>query len=266
MAEKAIKHLNDPFELCAHVHCQVYSGLRQRDSRTGAAVDATKGLVLVNDRLLVEAHYSAVCGGHTEDGFATWNAPANHPLRGKPCWCGDSLNIPDLTTETGVRKWVQTTPDACCNLAGLDLPVSADYANKRFRWEITYGRTELEKIIREKTGVDVGTLYDVIPIQRGVSGRLMEVEILGSRRNLRIKRELRIRRSLSESALPSSCFVVDVVNDSEGVPHEIVFTGAGWGHGVGLCQCGAARMAFEGKSCEDILDYYFPGTVLEKIY
>jgi peptidoglycan hydrolase-like amidase len=266
LVEKTIKHLNDPYDLCAHVHCQVYNGITQEDPRTNAAVDATEGMVLVNDDVLVEPHYSAVCGGHTEDASITWATPTGHPEVGRVCSCCDTLDVPDLTTEAGVRKWILSTPDVCCNLSALDLPVSSDYTRKHFRWEHAVSRLDLEKTIREKTGVDVGTLYDILPIRRGKSGRLMEIEILGSRRNLRIQRELRIRRALSPSALESSCFVVDVVNDDSGLPMEFVFSGAGWGHGVGLCQCGAARQAVEGKSAEEILRFYFPGISVEKIY
>jgi stage II sporulation protein D len=266
LTEKTIKHLNDPYDLCAHVHCQVYSGLTQEDPRTNAAVDATQGMVLVNDGMLVEPHYSAVCGGHTEDASLTWMMPTGHPEVGRVCSCSDTLEVPDLTTEAGARKWILSSPDVCCNLSELDLPVSSDYTRKHFRWEHTVSRHDLEKTLREKTGVDVGTLYDILPIKRGKSGRLMEIEVLGSRRNLRIQRELRIRRALSETALESSCFVVDVVNDDSGLPMEFVFSGAGWGHGVGLCQCGAARQAAEGKSAEEILRFYFPEATVEKIY
>ncbi len=266
LSEKATKHLNDPFELCGHVHCQVYSGLSKEDPRTTAAVDETKGRVLVNDRELVEPHYSAVCGGHTEDAGATWMTPSMHPSEGRLCAINERVTAPDLTTEAGVRKWISASPDVCCNLTGLNLPVNSDYARRHFRWEISYARPELESIIREKTGTDVGTLYDILPVRRGRSGRLLEIEILGSRRNLRVKRELKIRRSLSETALESSCFIVDVVHDSSGVPKEFIFSGAGWGHGVGLCQCGAARQAAEGKTMEDILKFYFPGTNVEKVY
>jgi len=265
LAEKSTKHLNDSFELCAHVHCQVYTGLTQEDPRTSTAVDETKGQVLVNDRSLVEAFYSAVCGGHTEDGATAWATPILHPTRGRPC-TSDTASVPDLTTEAGVRKWILSSPDVCCNIAGLNLPVSGDYARKHFRWEVSFTRQELEGILRDKTGVDVGTVFDIVPVRRGKSGRLIEIDVLGSRRNLRIKRELKIRRALSTSALESSCFIVDVIQDTSGLPVEFVFSGAGWGHGVGMCQCGAARMALEGSTSDDIFKFYFPGTMVEKVY
>jgi stage II sporulation protein D len=266
LSEKTTKHLNDPFELCAHVHCQVYGGIKQEDERTTKAVQATRGMVLVNDNRLLEAHYCAVCGGHTEDADVTWATPFTHALEGRPCTLSDTVELPDLTTETGVRKYIMSSPNVCCNLAGTGLPISEDYGRRHFRWEVSYTRQELEGILRDKMGVDVGTLFDILPVHRGKSGRLSEIEVLGSRRNLRIKRELKIRRALSHSALESSCFIVDVVQDGDGMPLEIIFTGAGWGHGVGMCQCGAARMASEGRSCEDIVKFYFPGATIEKLY
>ncbi|MBI5060330.1 SpoIID/LytB domain-containing protein [candidate division KSB1 bacterium] len=265
MAQKSIKHLNDPFELCAHVHCQVYSGLTHEDERTNEAVDETKGVVLTKHGELVDTHYSAVCGGHTEDANLTWMTPSMCNTEG--LYCGPpGVALPDLTTEAGARAWIFSEPDVYCNLTGTDIPVSSDYGRRHFRWEVSYSRPELERIIREKTGEDIGTLYDIVPLQRGHSGRLIEIEILGSRKNLHLKRELKIRRALSDSALESSCFVVEVIHDSLGVPVEIVFHGAGWGHGVGLCQCGAARMAKTGMSHEQIFNHYFPGLQLKKLY
>ena len=170
LAEKTTKHLNDSYDLCAHVHCQVYSGITQEDPRTSAAVNETRGVVLVNNSTLVQPFYSAVCGGHTEDALATWRNPSLHPSGGRLCSLNDSMTVPDLTTESGVRKWILSSPDVCCNLSGLNLPVPSDYTRKHFRWEVSYTRQELEGIIRDKTGVDVGTLFDILPCVRGAIG------------------------------------------------------------------------------------------------
>ena len=118
----------------------------------------------------------------------------------------------------------------------------------------------------KKTGEDIGTLYDIIPLQRGVSGRLTEIEILGSRKNLKIKRELNIRRALAETSLNSACFVVNMELGEMGTPITIAFRGAGWGHGVGMCQYGAAVMAAAGKSHEEILAHYYPGASIKTLY
>jgi peptidoglycan hydrolase-like amidase len=266
MAQKATRHTNDPFELCAHVHCQVYCGVTRDDERSNRAIEETRGELLVSNGELVDAFYSAVCGGHTEDAELTWLTPMRHPALGVPCSCSDSLDYPDLTTEAGVRRWIHSSPSVCCNPNNHNLPLPADYGKKHFRWEISYTRSELEDIIRDKTGADVGTLYDILPISRGKSGRLVEIEILGSRRNLRIKRELKIRRALAKTQLESSCFLVEVLPDSTGLPMEIVFNGAGWGHGVGMCQCGAARMALDGMTYQQILEHYYSGAAVEKRY
>lgn len=266
LSRRGIEHLNDPYDVCAHVHCQVYSGITHEDERTNAAVEETRGQLLMANGGLVDARYSAVCGGHTEDAKVTWMTPPMHPTNGVLCSCDGKLEIPDLATESGVAKWIRSFPDVCCNLIGRDVPAAADYSQRYFRWEISVPRSELEEIIREKTGEDIGTLYDILPLRRGRSGRLQEIEILGSRKNLRIKRERRIRRALSHTALQSSCFMVDIVQDSSGMPYEIVFTGAGYGHGVGMCQWGAASAAYLGWPHEQILSHYFPGTTIEKLY
>ncbi len=266
IATKAIKHLNDPFDLCAHVHCQVYSGVTNENERVTQAVTDTRGHILFCNNVVVDAHYSKVCGGHTEDVLATWVTPPLYAGKGVPCDCTGELEVPDLTTESGARRWIQSRPNSSCNLDGVDLPVSRNYGRRHFRWETTLLRSELEEIIMTKTGIDIGMLYDILPIRRGRSGRLMEVEVLGSLANLRIKRELKIRRQLSHTALESSAFLVEVLHDSQGNPMELVITGAGWGHGVGLCQAGAARMASEGRSAKEILQHYYQGCIIEKKY
>lgn len=266
IATKSIKHLNDPFELCAHVHCQVYSGVTYENPTVTKAVTDTRGQILFHNGAVVDAHYSKVCGGHTEDVQATWMTPPIYAGKGVPCDCTAEMEVPDLTTENGARRWIQSRPSACCNLDGVDLPVSRAYGRRHFRWETTLLRSELEEIILTKTGVDIGMLYDILPIRRGRSGRLMEVEVLGSLANLRIKRELRIRRQLSHTALESSAFLVEVLTDSSGNPMELIFTGAGWGHGVGMCQAGAARMAGNGRSAEEILQHYYQACVIQKKY
>jgi stage II sporulation protein D len=266
IATKVTKHLNDPFDLCAHVHCQIYSGVTHEDERANAAVDATRGEILTHKGIIADAHYTAVCGGHTEDVATTWMTPPIYEGHGVPCDCHQGEGFPDLTTEAGVRRWIHSRPQVCCNLEGADLPISKNYGRKHFRWENTLLRSELEEIILTKTGVDIGTLYDIIPVKRGASGRLTEVEVLGSLSNLRIKRQLKIRRTLSHTSLDSSCFLVEVVHDQDGNPMEIIFTGAGWGHGVGMCQAGAARFAMNGKDYVDILHHYFPDCVIEKKY
>ena len=269
LARIGMRHPNDPFDLCAHVHCQAYSGCTHHDDRASKAVEDTRGYVLIADSMVAEAVYSSCCGGHTEDKLSVWNPPDAAHLHGH--WdAAPDAKLPgrlDLTTEKGVAKWIGSSPPVWCNTAEFPkLPESLKKAASSFRWELTYSRRELEEIIRRKTGEDVGTLINIIPLQRGVSGRMMEMEILGTRKNLRLQRELNIRNALSPTYLRSACFVVSYEAGEDGMPLTFHLRGAGWGHGVGMCQVGAGVMAANGKSFKAILNHYYQGTKVEKIY
>jgi stage II sporulation protein D len=262
LAKLHTQHLNDPFDVCATEHCQVYAGVTHEDPRADEAVIETSAEVLMRNGVLVDAVYSAVCGGHTEDASLVWDSPKETWPKG--VWCCAPENAPkiDLTKEDAVREWIFSKPDVYCNVPASLLPVSPDYTRRHFRWEVTYNRQELEKTIARNTGQDIGTLYEILPVERGVSGRLIAIEILGSRQNLKIKKEINIRRALSSTMLESSCFVVDMEQDEQGLPAEITLTGAGWGHGAGMCQVGAAHLALEGKTYREILAHYYPGTTV----
>jgi stage II sporulation protein D len=268
LAKLGTKHLNDPFDLCATVHCQVYAGISSEDPRTNEVVDATSGQVLVSEDSICDAVYSPVCGGHTENKENVWNPPAENYLTG--FYDGipndDKEFQLDLSKERDVTAWINDSPAVFCNMKGKEAPIPSEYHHRYFRWEVSYMRRELEEIIMKKTGEDIGTLYDIIPLQRGVSGRLMEIEILGSRKNLKIKKELNIRRALAETSLRSACFTVEMELGEMGTPVAITFRGAGWGHGVGMCQYGAASMALDGKSQEEILAHYYPETSIKTLY
>ncbi len=269
LAKIGVKHLNDPFDLCATVHCQVYSGCTNLHEHTSEAVEATRGQVLIVKKHVAEAVYSSCCGGHTENKVNVWNPPEAEHLQGIWDASDKSAETPDLdlTTEKGAQSWVSSEPDAWCNAKAFeDLPTILDRSTRYFRWEFAYPRRELEEIIRRKSGEDIGELIDIIPLERGVSGRLMELEIQGTRRNLRIQRELNIRRILSTSYLYSACFNIHVEHGSDGRPINFILKGAGFGHGVGMCQVGAGVMAAKDKDFKDILMHYYPGIGVEKVY
>lgn len=266
LAKLHTKHINDSFDVCATVHCQLYAGVTHEDPRTDQAVIETSGKVLMRNDVLLDGVYSAVCGGHTEDASLVWASP--QPDAPKGVWCcapGDVEEI-DLTTEDNIRLWILSKPKVYCNIPEKLLPVAPDYTRRHFRWEVTYNHHELEEIIARNTGQDIGTFYDIVPLERGVSGRLMLIEILGSRTNLKIKKEINIRRVLSPTMLESSCFVVDIQQDEEGLPVEITLSGAGWGHGAGMCQVGAASLALQGKTYLQILAHYYPGATVTQCY
>jgi SpoIID/LytB domain protein len=270
LAKIGVKHPNDPFDLCAHVHCQAYTGCTNEDERASRAVEETRGLVLMYHKEVAEAVYSSSCGGHTEDKLNVWNPPACEHLQGG--WdaadsIGEELEKLDLTTELGTKKWIAAKPKAWCNTAAFSgLPTILMRAESNFRWEVSYTRRELEDIIRRKTGDDIGQLIDIIPLSRGVSGRLMEIEIHGTKKNLRIQRELNIRATLSLKYLKSACFTIDVEIGEDARPVSFHFKGAGWGHGVGMCQVGAGVMASQNYTVNNILAHYYPGTSLERVY
>jgi len=178
-----------------------------------------------------------------------------------------TMNSIDLTKELDNDNWVNSKPEAWCNAGAFDdIPVILKKAERYFRWQVSYSHRELEGIIRRKLGEDIGTLINIIPLKRGVSGRLMEIEIQGSKRNIKVQRELNIRRILSPSYLYSACFSINVEYGDSGRPLNFIFKGAGWGHGVGMCQVGAGIQAAKKRKYTEILNSYYPGTTVKKIY
>lgn len=268
IAKIGAKHLNDPFDLCAHVHCQAYTGLTKQTAATDSAVEATRGEMLTINNKVVEAVYSACCGGHLEDKAVVWNPPNMPHLIAH--WDSPDvhrLNQIDLTKERDLRNWVDSSPSVWCNPSlRKGLPPSLVRSELAFRWDVTYSRYELEDIIRKKTGEDFGELIDIIPLKRGKSGRLIEIEIQGTKKNLTIQRELNIRNVLSNKYLRSACFYIEVITSPQGQPVQFKIKGAGFGHGVGMCQVGAGIMGFSGKTYREIIKHYYPGTIIDKVY
>jgi SpoIID/LytB domain protein len=177
----------------------------------------------------------------------------------------------DLTNEFAAEKWIRSAPEAFCNTHDKQVlsQVLNDYDQETtdfFRWKVTYSQQVIAELIARKSGRDFGAIIDLIPVERGKSGRLKKLKIVGSKLTLTIGKELQIRKTLSESHLYSSAFVVDKHNIENGIPQEFVLTGAGWGHGVGLCQIGAAVMGEKGYAFDEILMHYFRGAELEKLY
>lgn len=268
IASLGIKHYEDTFHLCSNSHCQLFDGLVQTPETISKAVQTTKGKVLRDSRQVIDANYSFICGGYTE-AFHTLNQEGfEDPY--PPVFCGDSKNQQqqsvDLTDEKKLNKWVHEEPDVYCNLARLPPNNQLHYIPKQFRWHLSYDRQELEEIISAKIGYDIGTIYDIIPIRRGTSGRIFEIEILASNKNILLEGEQKIGQTLSNERLASSCFIVDRQFDDNGFPLSFTFYGAGSGHGVGLCQVGGIAMALQGKNYTQILSHYFRGIELKKIY
>lgn len=229
------------FDVCADDHCQRYQGLtRQTSSAVEAAVDATRGMVLTYGDEICDARFSKCCGGRSETFGNCWE-DASHPYL-------EAVDDPFCdTTDTEILDQV---------LNGYDREAPDFY-----RWEVAYTPTELSGLIARRSGIDFGDIEELRPLTRGQSGRIVRLLVRGSRRTMVVGKELEIRRWLSESHLRSSNF--EVTRDMDG---RFLLHGRGWGHGVGLCQIGAAVMGAKGYSAREILHHYFPKSTLTKIY
>lgn len=268
LAKRGLRHPNDPYDLCDDVHCQVFSGKTRETAATNRAVSSTKGIVMVYRNNLVHAFYSAVCGGHTEDNENVWFMKALPYLRGR-LDVGKPIRLrlsTALQNENSLKKWIDAKPNVFCNTLKENIPDYLLYSQKYFRWKFEIDRGELQKIIEGKTGESFGDLIDIIPKRRGVSGRLIEIEVIGSKKKFTITGELNIRQSLSKTTLYSACFYVEKKGKHGGLPEKFIFKGAGWGHGVGMCQVGAAVMARLGYKFDRILKHYYKGITLERVY
>ncbi len=264
------------FDVCADDHCQRYQGItRITNSAVREAVKATCGTVLVSNGQICDARFSKCCGGISEHYATCWadkNYPYLRPVRDSRDGLNPTTFLPDLTHEVEAQQWIRSTPEAFCHtpdmrilsriLNAYDTETTPDF----YRWRIRYTQVEIADLIRSKTGVDLGQIVDLVPLERGASGRICRLRIEGARQTLIVGKELEIRRILSPTHLLSSAFVVDKSTTSDGIPHSFTFTGAGWGHGVGLCQIGAAVMSQQGYNHQEILAHYYRGANLLKLY
>ncbi len=258
------------YDVCADDHCQRYQGIsRNTTQKVTEAVRETAGEVIMYQGTLCDARFSKCCGGVTETFEHCWE-PEPHPYL-KALRDATETDLPDLTHEMTAENWIRTSPDAFCNTADKSILSQVlnnyDQETTRFyRWQIRYTQQELAALIQRKSDIDFGLILDLIPLSRGTSGRIDRLQIIGTSCTYIIGKELEIRRTLSESHLYSSAFVVDKVMNSENIPEEFIFTGAGWGHGVGLCQIGAAVMGSKGYAYTAILNHYFPDTEIIRKY
>ncbi len=262
------KHKNAPYDVCDDVHCQVFIGRGNNDKLIQQAVAETRGLVLAHDEKLCLTPYSAVCGGHTEHAQNVWQG------KGEPYLTGifDSPEIKNadkifsLSSESNVRDWILSKPNVYCNIEWSGRPKFAEYSEKYFRWSRRVDRQEIERLASRRAGTEIGDLFDIRPVKRGVSGRLSEIQLSARNGTFPVRKELNIRRALSEDILYSACFIIEKEAGVDGLPAAFIFKGAGWGHGVGMCQIGAAMMAVQGANFKKILTFYYQNAVLEKLY
>lgn len=254
---------HDLYDVCAEDHCQRYQGFpKGKFHSIREAIDETRGEVLLYRGEICDSRYSKACGGITETYETAWEDRSIPYLRS----ISDApFSFHPLRTEEEAERWILSKPEAYCHikeerLAERILPELDHQTKDFFRWKVEYDQEELEEILREKSGYDFGRLKEMIPLERGPSGRIKRLRMIGSKLNLVVGKELEIRRWLSRSHLLSSAFTIK----REG--SRWIFYGAGWGHGVGFCQIGAAVMSLRGFSAEMILKHYFQGVEIKKVY
>jgi stage II sporulation protein D len=264
---------HDDFDVCADDHCQRYQGItRQTSPAAKTCVSETSGKVLVYDDQLCDARYSKACGGMTESFDAAWEDQKIPYLA--VSYDGQSFppgfTLP-LTVEANARVWIDNSPPAFCNtndrdVLGKILPDFDQETTDFYRWQVVIGQEELRELLHRKLGIDFGPVHKLDVIERGGSGRIVKLRITGDRETLIIGKELEIRRALSSSHLYSSAFLIETVGGDSATPSHFILKGAGWGHGVGLCQIGAAIMAEREYRFEQILAHYYCGAILQQLY
>ncbi|GAO31213.1 SpoIID/LytB domain-containing protein [Geofilum rubicundum] len=261
------------FDVCADDHCQRYQGItRATGPKVEKAVRATAGRVLMYDQQICDARFSKCCGGVTERFENVWE-PVIHPYLKAfvDKTTDENETAPNLTDHRAAAQWIMDRPETFCNTNDQSVlsQVLNDYDMETqdfFRWKVTLPQSELQALLKSKIDLDLGAISEMIPLERGSSGRIIRLKIIGTQATKIIGKELEIRKALSPSHLYSSAFVVEKEGLENGLPQNFILNGAGWGHGVGLCQIGAAVMGAKGHTHAEILTHYFRDAQLIQLY
>lgn len=262
------------FDVCADDHCQRYQGITKETSpHVAEAIRQTKGQILMDGDEICDARFSKCCGGITEEFQYCWeDTPKTYLTAVRDIALGVEHTLPNLTNEEEAEKRIRFNPPAFCNTQDKKIlsEVLNDYDQETvnfYRWKETLSQEKLQQLIADKLKMDLGAILDMKAVERGKSGRISKLQIIGTEKTFTIGKELEIRRTLSDSHLLSSAFVVDKYDkDEQGVPQRFELIGAGWGHGVGLCQIGAAVMGEQGYHYDAILLHYYQGAEIKKLY
>ena len=269
------------FDVCADDHCQRYQGITKETSpHVAEAIRQTKGQILMDGDDICDARFSKCCGGVTEEFQYCWeDTPKNYLssvrdiIQGvKSVGTAAPAPLPSLQDEAAAEAWIRSNPPAFCNTTDKKIlsQVLNDYDQETadfYRWKVTLTQEKLKQLLDEKLKMNFGDILDLQAEERGKSGRISQLRIVGTEKTFVIGKELEIRRALSDTHLYSSAFVVDRCDiDEKGVPQRFDIIGAGWGHGVGLCQIGAAVMGEEGFDYDAILLHYYQGAEIKKVY
>ena len=259
------------FDVCADDHCQRYQGIsRQISPQVMRAIEETRGQVLTSNGDICDARFSKCCGGVTNDYENCWDNTPHSYLHALRDIMGNHEPL-DLSNEEAARQWILDTPPSACNTQDRSLleTVLNDYDQETqdfYRWTVEYSQEELHQLVTERLGRDLGAILALEPVERGRSGHLVRLRIVGSEASFTIGKELEIRRTLSQTHLFSSAFVADTADIRDGIPQRFILHGAGWGHGVGMCQIGAAVLATQGQPYDSILRHYYDGAQVDKLW
>ena len=265
------KEAHTEFDVCADDHCQRYQGItKATEPRVFETIKSTRGSVLTHEETICDARFSKCCGGMVEAYDAVWD---NTKLPYLTVFYDEEkfpaeYDLP-LTNEANATKWIVHSPPAFCNTQDKEvlakiLPGFDQETTDFYRWKVTLTQEEIQALLLKKLGVDFGAILKLEPVARAESGRLIKLHIVGEKSSLIVGKELEIRRALSPSHLYSSAFIIEA--DSSPIPKYFTLHGAGWGHGVGLCQIGAALMAERNYDFQKILTHYYPGAGLHLLY
>ena len=263
------------FDVCADDHCQRYQGITKETSpHVAEAIRQTLGQVLLDGEDICDARFSKCCGGETEEFQYCWeDTPKSYLTAVRDLVLGvKNEEYSSLQDEATAERWIRSNPPAFCNTTDKKIlsQVLNDYDQETadfYRWKVTYSQEKLQQLFEEKLKMNFGSILDMKAVERGKSGRISKLQIIGTEKTFTIGKELEIRRALSDTHLYSSAFVVDKYDkDEQGVPQRFEIIGAGWGHGVGLCQIGAAVMGEQGYAYNDILLHYYQGAEIKQLY
>ena len=263
------------FDVCADDHCQRYQGITKETSpHVAEAIRQTLGQVLLDGEDICDARFSKCCGGETEEFQYCWeDTPKSYLTAVRDLVLGvKNEEYSSLQDEATAERWIRSNPPAFCNTTDKKIlsQVLNDYDQETadfYRWKVTYSQEKLQQLFEEKLKMNLGAILDMKAVERGKSGRISKLQIIGTEKTFTIGKELEIRRALSDTHLYSSAFVVDKYDkDEQGVPQRFEIIGAGWGHGVGLCQIGAAVMGEQGYAYNDILLHYYQGAEIKQLY
>lgn len=259
-------HFDEGFDLCADDHCQCYQGSQRISDLSSQVTTATKGQVLVFDKRICDTRYAKICGGITEKYSTCWEDLDYAYLKAFTDADNSQIISPNQMSEDNAHLYIDDQDYNCfCNTKKYSLPESLDFCKDNFRWKIRLSQDELQEFINKKHNLNLGEIKDFEVLRRGPSGRISHLKVIGSNGIFTVKKELKIRKLFSVSHLLSSCFYLEKKYSETQNLVEIILTGAGWGHGVGLCQVGAQVMGEKGYNYEHILYHYYKNTNLINI-